>query len=1220
MVGQRGYAIKSRLRDAIRAWPWRRTPDLRAASRIPAPGGLWSRRRVGRGRLTWGRKARRPLVAGLLVLVMTGSAAWVAVATSIQPAALLYLAYLSISLVLGGFAVTTLVWMLHAWRTPESFAESRLHRDDREPAHSFSLIVPARHEQAVLEVTLGRLIQSDHPAFEVVVVVGDDDPATRDVAERMAADHPQLVKVVVDASCPKSKPKALNAALPHCRGTITGVFDAEDDVHPALLQRVDQCFQGSDADIVQAGVQLMNFRSRWFTVHNVLEYYFWFRSRLHLHARQRFIPLGGNTVFIRTQVLRAVDGWDPECLAEDCELGVRLSALGARTVVFYEPELVTREECPPTLRAFVRQRTRWNQGYLQTFSRGYWRRLPLRQRGLGVYILMMPYVMAIAWLFIPVAIATAVTLKAPVPITLASFLPLLPMLSMLVAEVAALGEFCRAYGERPSVRDYGRLVLGLPLYQAVLAFAAARAVTREARGAQGWEKTAHLGLHLTLPGEQKPARSGASLTVLPRRAAALAPSPSTAHHVTEADADAVGDSLRIGAIEDASVREFLKAWPADGAGGASNGHSGWGADPARRLLADVAGEATGLDSASANGSVSSPLKRTHRPGFARATGRPGRVRALLRLAVTSRANVTLQVVLLAVVAAVMAANLLHWPATQFDEGTYIGDAWAVQYGRLGPYTYSYGHPPLAWLLIALWTWAGGLFGHASYSIDTGRVFMLAVNLASCSLLYALARRLSFGRVAAATAVILFGLSPLGLFWHRAVLLDNPSTAWALAAFFFAWTPRRRLWAFAASGACFAASVLCKETAIALLPALLVAAAQNTDRRTRRYCLALCGSFFALVGGFYPLYATLKGELLPGPGHVSLAGYLNFQLLTRKATGGLFDPHSQTHAIVAAWLNLDPWLLGIALILLPVALMRRTTRAVALAFLIQAVTLLRPGYLPNMYVIGLLPFAALIVAGGIEALWRGPQVTMASVLTWSMRAAISALAVALVVIVGPRWARADQVAVTTRLDGPQRAAERWLVAHVGHHARLIVDDQYWIYLIEHGFDHHPMRGGFFSRTVVSYWPLDYDPAVKRAFPRGWREFNYIVQTTALIDTLNQTPAAAAALAHSRVVARFGQGTQLIEIRAIGTARPVTRNPAGTPAPARTPPRAKTPGAQEPAATRHVSPGYLVAPGDTLSGIAARYHVPGGWRALPTSNHGVIGGNPNLIYPRQRLSPP
>ena len=68
----------------------------------------------------------------------------------------------------------------------------------------------------------------------------------------MAHQYPDRIKVIVYAASPKSKPKALNAALPHCSGEITGVFDAEDDVHPALLRRVDQAFGATGADIVQA--------------------------------------------------------------------------------------------------------------------------------------------------------------------------------------------------------------------------------------------------------------------------------------------------------------------------------------------------------------------------------------------------------------------------------------------------------------------------------------------------------------------------------------------------------------------------------------------------------------------------------------------------------------------------------------------------------------------------------------------------------------------------------------------------------------------------------------------------------------------------------------------------------------------------------------------------------------------------------------------------------
>jgi glycosyltransferase XagB len=1020
--------------------------------------------------------ARLPWRAALWVAAVTAAA--VAVAASIQAGLFVYALYVGVSLALAAIAFTTLTWMLYAWRTPAALARSRLTDDNLSPAYSFSLIVPARHEQGVLAATLSRLVEIDHPDVEVLVVVGNDDPETREVAERVAGCHPERVAVVVDSSWPKSKPRALNAALPYCTGSVTGVFDAEDDVHPAILRRVDQCFQRTGADVVQAGVQLMNFQSSWLTVRNVLEYYFWFRSRLHFHATQGFIPLGGNTVFVRTDLLRAESGWDPDCLAEDCELGVRLSALGARTAVFYEPDLVTREECPPTLGAFTRQRTRWNQGYLQTLAKGYWRRLPLRQRALGFYILATPYLMAIVWLTIPVAIATALAVKAPVPITLIAFIPALPMLSMLAVEIAALGEFCRTCGERASVRDYSRLVAGLFVYQSVLAFAAARAVVREMRGDRGWEKTEHLGLHL---GE----------------AAAVAKDPATP-------------------LSPARVRHAGSSWRAPG--------------PTRRYEPVDAGLALLEHQLNGNGNG-------HKPGW------PVRIPASTRRDATStkplawlraHADVLLLAALLAGVGVVQATNMLHWPDRQFDEGTYVANAWAVHHGELAPYTYSYGHPPLGWLLIAAWTWAQGLFANASYSIDTGREFMFVVALVTCSLIFALARRLGLGRPFAAVAVLLFALSPVGLYFHRAVLLDNVAIACALAAFVLALSPQRRLWAFAGSGACFAASVLSKETTLILLPALVFAAAQNADRQTRRYCLTLLAAFFALIVLSFPLYATLKGELLPGEAHVSLLGYATYQLFTRQATGSLFDPASESHAIVAAWLQLDPWLLGAALVLTPIVVARRSTRAIALAFVIQVVMIARPGYLPNMYVIGLLPFAALIVASAIDAVWRKGRSRAAG---WSFRTATVATVVGALLVVAPDWQRADHQALTGRLDENQRAAERWLVRHIGHDKRIIVSDDFWLYLVEHGFDHQPVRGGFFSRTVVVYWPLDYDPAVKRRFPDGWRDFDYIVSTRPVRSTTRRTPTTAKALDHSVVVAQFGQGQDRIEVRAIerGAAR-------------------------------------------------------------------------------------
>jgi len=409
------------------------------------------------------------------------------------------------SIVLTAIAGTTLWWMLHAWRTPQTLAATGFSGAAGDPRLSFSLIVPARHEQAVLGATLSRLAAIDHPSFEILAVVGDDDPETSAVAQRAARRHPDRIRVVVDTSRPKNKPKALNAALPACRGDVVGVFDAEDEVHPQLLRHVDARFAETGADVVQGGVQLMNYQSSWYSVRNVLEYYFWFRSRLHFHAAQRFIPLGGNTVFVRADLLRAARGWDPDCLAEDCELGVRLSSAGATVAVAYDPELVTREETPATLGAFLKQRTRWNQGFLQVLRKGEWRRLPTaRQRLLARYTLAMPFLQAFIGPLVPLSIAAVLLLKVPVLAALISFLPLTPTLIVVVVEVVGLGEFGRAYGYRPRLLDYLRLILGTAVYHLLLAVAAFRAVTRELRGHRGWEKTDHIGAHRTLPADPAP--------------------------------------------------------------------------------------------------------------------------------------------------------------------------------------------------------------------------------------------------------------------------------------------------------------------------------------------------------------------------------------------------------------------------------------------------------------------------------------------------------------------------------------------------------------------------------------------------------------------------------------------------------------------------------------------------------------------------------------------
>jgi cellulose synthase/poly-beta-1,6-N-acetylglucosamine synthase-like glycosyltransferase len=393
-------------------------------------------------------------------------------------------------------AITSLVWMLYAWRTPEGADGTQFAQGDGDPRLSFSVILPARHEERVLGATLDRLASSQHPRFEILCVVGEDDPGTYAVATEAAARNPGRIRVLIDEHVEKNKPKALNTALPFCRGEIVAVFDAEDEVHPQLLRRVDLQFQITRADALQAGVQLMNFRSNWYSLRNVLEYWFWFRSRLHMHASRRFIPLGGNSVFVRRVWLERLGGWDETCLAEDCDLGVRLSSNGARIVVAYDPELVTHEETPPTLRAFFNQRVRWQQGFLQVYRKRDWAALPhRRQRLLARCTLAMPMLQALGCSILPLAVLMVLYVQLPAGVALLTFVPVALIAVTLCVEVVALHDFCRTYGHRLRVQDCFRLVVGTIPFQLVLACASVVAVVREVLNLRNWVKTDHVGAH-----------------------------------------------------------------------------------------------------------------------------------------------------------------------------------------------------------------------------------------------------------------------------------------------------------------------------------------------------------------------------------------------------------------------------------------------------------------------------------------------------------------------------------------------------------------------------------------------------------------------------------------------------------------------------------------------------------------------------------------------------
>jgi glycosyltransferase XagB len=424
-----------------------------------------------------------------VVLVLLGSL------VALRPGVAVTTVVTLISALLLLVILVSVSWQAYAWRTPDTFTRTGLAHLD-EPELSFSVLVPARHEEEVLGATLAGIAAIDHPNFEIVVVVGHDDPGTQAVADAAAAVLDVPLKIVVDWHKQKNKPKALNSGLPHCGGDVVMVIDAEDDVQPGLLRLADTAFRRHAADIVQTGVQLMDFDKSWWTARNVLEYFFWFRSRLHFHAAQRFITLGGTSVAIRRDLLEHLGGWDEACLAEDCDLGVRASSIGARVAVVYEPRHTTLEETPPDVRAFFRQRVRWMQGFMQVLAKGDWRHLPTRrQRVQAAIVLSTPLSQSFAALAAPVCALTALLLEAPVLIVLFTFLPLVPTVIGLAFDLVGLGDFGKTFARRIRWRHYLAVIVSLPAYQVLLSSAALWAAVRQLVGKNDWSKTEHVNAH-----------------------------------------------------------------------------------------------------------------------------------------------------------------------------------------------------------------------------------------------------------------------------------------------------------------------------------------------------------------------------------------------------------------------------------------------------------------------------------------------------------------------------------------------------------------------------------------------------------------------------------------------------------------------------------------------------------------------------------------------------
>lgn len=362
----------------------------------------------------------------------------------------------------------------------------------------YSVLVPAYKEPGVIGKIIAAISQLDYPAdkLDVRLLLEADDEETIAAARTSVGSAPITI-VLVPAAEPRTKPKACNFGLQSATGELVTIFDAEDRPEPLQLRRAVLALQrlGEGFACVQARLgyfnATQNMITRWFTI----EYGTWFRFLLPgLVSVGAPIPLGGTSNHFRTPLLRALQAWDPYNVTEDADLGIRLARLGYSVGVL---DSVTEEEANSDFVNWIKQRSRWYKGYLQTWLVHMRRPVDVHRElgwrgafGLHLFVLGTPLTALINPLFWGLAILWFVQKPSGVA---ALFPPAVYYVALTCfvfgnAAVIYVNVLTTQVINQPNLLKAGLLV---PAYWVMMSIAAVKAAFQLIFKPSYWEKTSH---------------------------------------------------------------------------------------------------------------------------------------------------------------------------------------------------------------------------------------------------------------------------------------------------------------------------------------------------------------------------------------------------------------------------------------------------------------------------------------------------------------------------------------------------------------------------------------------------------------------------------------------------------------------------------------------------------------------------------------------------------
>ncbi|MDR1233495.1 MAG: glycosyltransferase [Puniceicoccales bacterium] len=203
--------------------------------------------------------------------------------------------------------------------------------------------------------------------IDLKVLVHEGDEETIAAVNFLKNMHMPFEIIEVPRGDVRSKPNSCNFGLAKAKGRYLTIYDAEDMPEKYQLKKAVRAFETLPGEYVslQASLNFYNRRENFLTKCFAVEYSMWYDFTLRAISKLKlFFPLGGNSNHFKTKFLKEWHGWDAYNVTEDADLGVVIGRGGYKMAFL---ESITEEEAPTTLKAWIKQRTRWMKGFMLTF-------------------------------------------------------------------------------------------------------------------------------------------------------------------------------------------------------------------------------------------------------------------------------------------------------------------------------------------------------------------------------------------------------------------------------------------------------------------------------------------------------------------------------------------------------------------------------------------------------------------------------------------------------------------------------------------------------------------------------------------------------------------------------------------------------------------------------------------------------------------------------------